>query len=431
MFIDRATIEVAAGNGGDGTVSFRAEKYVPFGGPDGGDGGKGGDVVLLADQRLVTLQDFRYRRSYQAEHGERGGRKKMAGKAGADLVIRVPVGCLVRDAADGRLLVDMTVDGQSQIVALGGRGGRGNVHFANAVRQAPNFARPGRPGEELTLELELKLLADVGLVGFPNVGKSTLLSVITEARPKIANYPFTTLAPGLGIISCGGRAGRPLDERQIVVADIPGLIEGAAEGVGLGHDFLRHIERTRLLLHVVDVSGSEGRDPVSDYEQIRSELQSYDAALAARPELIVANKIDLASPEQVEAFAAAMRERGHEKIYPISAPIHEGVPELVAAVVRKVNELPPTVLAAAAPAEHRTYTYSIEAVEVTLEGGIYVVSGGGVEELMASINLDDSESLHYFQRQLRRRGVIDALEDAGIVEGETVRIDDVEFDYIP
>ncbi|MDI9470055.1 MAG: GTPase ObgE [Bacillota bacterium] len=431
MFIDRATIEVAAGKGGDGAVSFRAEKYVPYGGPDGGDGGKGGDVILLADQRLVTLQDFRYRRSYQAEHGERGGKKKMAGKAGSDLVIRVPVGCLVHDAADGRLIADMTVDGQSQIVALGGRGGRGNVHFANAVRRAPNFARPGRPGEELTLELELKLLADVGLVGFPNVGKSTLLAVITEARPKIANYPFTTLTPGLGILSYGGRAGRPLDERQIVLADIPGLIEGAAQGVGLGHDFLRHIERTRLLLHVVDVSGSEGRDPVADYEQIRRELESYDAALAERPELVVANKIDLATPEQVAAFAAAMKERGHETIYPISAPIHEGVPELVAAVVRTVNQLPPTVLTAQEPEEHRIYRYTEEALEVTLEDGVFVVRGGGVEELMGQINFSDSESLHYFQRQLRRRGVIDALEDAGIVEGETVRIDDVEFDYIP
>ena len=423
MFIDEVEIRVQSGRGGDGAVHFRREKYVPDGGPDGGDGGRGGDVVALADARLNTLQDYRYRRHYEAESGQPGGGKRMTGRDGQDLILRLPVGSLIRDAEDGRLLADLSEDGQRVVLAQGGRGGRGNVHFKSSKRQAPSFARPGGRAEMLRLQIELKLLADVGLVGFPNAGKSTLLSVITAARPRIADYPFTTLSPVLGIVQHG--------EAQVVVADIPGLIAGASEGAGLGHDFLRHIERTRLLLHLVDVSGSEGRAPIEDYDQLRHELAAYAPGLEARPTIVVATKADLAEPEDIEAFRAALAERGVDELYVVCAPIHEGVDELLRAMLGRLATLPRVALYEELGEDTRVYRHGHEPLELTRDGETYVVSGAALESLIARVNFEDSDSLHYFQRQLRVRGVIDALEAAGIEEGDAVRIGDLEFDYIP
>lgn len=423
MFIDHAKILVRSGKGGDGKVSFHTAKYVPNGGPDGGDGGRGGSILFVADDNLSTLQDFRYKRKYFAEDGEIGGRRNKTGRDGQDLHVKVPVGTLIKRADTGQILADLTESGETVVIAKGGRGGKGNARFANSVRQAPNFARAGEAAEELEVLIELKLLADVGLVGFPNVGKSTLLSVISSARPRIADYHFTTLQPNLGICEFA--------DQTFAVADIPGLIEGASEGLGLGHDFLRHIERTRLLLHLVDVSGSEGRDPVEDFHKINLELKQFEETLASRPQLVVASKIDLAEPEQLQHFREEMAALGYP-VYEICGPIQEGVDQLLKAVVEKLNTLPKTVLKQKQETAERVYTYEPFEFKVEQEEpGVYTVSGRWIENLVNSTNFEDVESLAYFQRQLKQRGVIEAMEKAGIQEGDTVAMDGLTFEYIP
>lgn len=422
MFIDHAKIYVRSGKGGDGKVSFHTAKYVPNGGPDGGDGGKGGSVIFVADPNLTTLQDFRYKRKYIAQDGEVGGRRKKSGKDGDDLLVKVPVGTMIKNAETGAILADLTEDGEKVVIAKGGRGGRGNTAFANPVRQAPNFAKAGEAAEEYHLFIELKLLADVGLVGLPNVGKSTLLSVISQAKPRIADYHFTTIEPNLGICS--------VDEQHFAVADIPGLIEGASQGQGLGHAFLRHIERTRLLLHLVDVSGSEGRDPLTDFETIQQELADFDEDLARKPQIVVGSKIDLATDEQRQSFAEEIRQRGFD-YFEICGPIHEGVKELMEFTAQKLASLPKVVLKQKVQLEEKTYTYDPHAFQVEVEDGIYRVLGRWVEKLVASTNFDDPESLQYFQRQMKNRGVFEALEQAGVQEGDEVEIYGLNFDYVP
>lgn len=424
MFIDKAKIHVRAGSGGNGAVSFRREKYIAAGGPDGGDGGKGGDVLFVADTNLSTLVDFRYKRKYAAENGENGGAKRCSGRSGKDLVIRVPRGTVVREAETGRILADISSD-EPVVVAKGGKGGAGNQHFATATRQIPRFAKPGKPGDEFDLSLELKLLADVGLVGFPNVGKSTLISVVSAAKPTIANYPFTTLSPVLGVVQ--------VDERQnFVMADIPGLIEGAADGVGLGHDFLRHVERCRLIVHVVDVSGVEGRDPKEDFAIINRELENFSGELAERPQIVAGNKCDMASEEQIAAFRSFVEEQGYS-FYPISAATGQGTRELIGSVASVLSKLPPVKQFEAQPItdeERRTRERIEQKFTITVENGIYYVNADFLEPLLMTVNMDDYESLQYFQRMLRQSGIIDALEEKGIEEGDTVSIFDFQFDFV-
>jgi GTP-binding protein len=423
MFIDRAKIFIKAGNGGNGAVSFRREKYVPAGGPDGGDGGKGGDIIFEVDEGLRTLIDFKYRRKYVAESGENGGSAKRTGKSGQDLLIRVPPGTIVRDAETGRILADMVEPGQRTVAAKGGKGGAGNWHFATPTRQIPSFAKPGDPGEEYTVELELKMVADVGLVGFPNAGKSTLLSVVSAARPKIADYPFTTLEPNLGVV-------RVDEGASFLLADIPGLIEGAHRGVGLGFDFLRHVERCRMLLHIVDVAGVDGRDPVEDFEKINEELMLYNPKLAERYQVVAANKTDLPQgQENLEKFTAAVEAKGY-KVFPISAAANNGIKQLMQYIAAKLNELP-----AAVPMEDtdKEVVYTAQEEEpftIRREGDVYIVEGNWIDKLVKSINFNVYESVQYFQRSLKSKGVIDALEQMGINEGDTVKIYDIEFEYL-
>jgi len=423
MFIDIAEIYVKAGDGGNGAVSFRREKYIPAGGPDGGDGGDGGSIIFKADKHLRTLADFRYRRHYKAERGQDGGGRNCTGKRGEDLVIKVPCGTIIKDRETGLIIADLTEDGQAEIIAKGGIGGKGNVHFATPTRQAPNFAKNGTPGEEKWITLELKLLADVGLIGFPNVGKSTLLSQVSSARPKIANYHFTTLAPNLGVVTMG-------EGESFVMADIPGLIEGAHQGVGLGHDFLKHVERTRMLIHVIDVAALDGRNPKDDFHVINRELKEYNEELAKRPQVIAANKIDVADEKAVKEFISDMENLGF-KVFPISAATGHGVKELVNYVYEMVITLPePEVYKPEVP--ETVYRAEEDEFTVKIENGVFVVDGPWIRDLLRGINFDDRESLQYFQRALRRKGVIQALEDKGVKEGDTVRIgDDMEFDYVP
>ena len=421
MFIDEAKIQVRAGNGGNGMVSFHTAKYVPNGGPDGGDGGRGGSVVFVADPGMNTLQAFRFKRKFVAEDGEKGGRRQQYGHGGKDLRIAVPVGTVVRDLESGRILADFTEAGQEIVIAHGGRGGKGNIHFANSIRQAPNFARAGEPGESFDLVVELKLLADVGLVGFPNVGKSTLLSVISAARPKIADYPFTTIEPNLGVCV--------VDDFSFVVADIPGLIEGASEGLGLGHDFLRHVERTRLLIHVVDASGQEGRDPLADFDQINRELEAFNTTLASRPQIVALNKIDDTDPGKLASLKQTLTDRGYS-VFPICAPIGEGVPDLLKKTAELVRTLPPTLISEPVSAE-TVYRFEEEALfKIERDGAVFVVTGNWIAGLVNSTNFDDSESLQYFQRLLRKKGVIAALEKAGVAEGDLIRLHDAEFEFL-
>lgn len=428
MFIDVAEIQISAGKGGDGHVSFRTAKYVPNGGPDGGDGGRGGHIVFVADENMTSLQDFRYRRKYRAADGENGGRQNKSGRSGESLTIRVPVGTLLYDSDGNVLLADLNQPDVPVVVARGGAGGRGNARFANSVRQTPNFAKAGRIGESFNLRIELKLLADVGLLGMPNVGKSTLLSVVSAARPKIADYHFTTIVPNLGICQ--------VDERSFVMADIPGLIPGAHEGVGLGIDFLRHVERTRLLVHLVDVSGSEGRDPIEDFDQINRELAMYDENLSRRPQIVVASKTDLATAEQINRFRAEMASRGYD-VYEICGPIHEGTDSLLKAIAAKLAALPPTILRETPVDVHRVYEAPADLFTVRKADGpagcppVYHVMGDWADHLVASTNFDDADSLNYFQRVLRRKGVIDALQAAGIQTGDSVVMSDLEFEFIP
>lgn len=423
MFVDIAKIFLKAGNGGNGAVSFHREKYVASGGPDGGDGGRGGNIVLLADTNLSTLADFRYKRKYAAPNGQDGSSKRCSGKRGEDLVVRVPLGTLVKDAETGRIMAD--VSSKEPVVLLkGGNGGWGNTHFATATRQTPRFAKEGNPGESAEVTLELKLLADVGLIGFPNVGKSTLVSVVSEAKPKIANYHFTTLTPVLGVVRMG-------EGSSFVMADIPGLIEGAGTGAGLGHEFLRHVDRCRLLLHVLDISGSEGRDPKEDFAQINHELSVFSEELSARPQMVVANKCDLIDEEKLAEYRCYFEGLGYA-FFPIMAAIAEGTGPLINAVAAKLATLPPLKIYEAEPAPVEDFTVRKQR-DFTLrrEGDVYFVEGEWLLKVLNGVNPDDYESLQYFQRVLQSSGIIAALEQAGVQEGDTVCVYDIEFDYVP
>lgn len=422
MFIDVAKIKIASGKGGDGKVSFHREKYVASGGPDGGDGGRGGSVIFQVDDNLSTLLDFRYKKKYVAANGENGMGKRMKGKDGANLVIRVPRGTIIRDRQTGQVIQDLSGD-EPFVVAKGGNGGWGNTHFATPTRQTPRFAKPGQPGVEMEITLELKLLADVGLVGFPNVGKSTLLSVVSAARPKIANYHFTTLIPNLGVV-------RVAEEQSFVMADIPGIIEGAAEGAGLGHDFLRHIDRCRLLLHLVDAAGSEGRDPLEDVETINRELAGYSEFLASRPQIIVANKTDLLGEnrEPVEKLRQYAREHDFGFLE-LSAATGQGVQELIHKTWEMLQELPPVFIYE--PEFVQTEEMVTER-DITVEKveDYYVVGGAWIEKIMGSVNTDDYESRLYMDRMLKNAGVYDRLEAMGVQEGDPVVIGNLEFEYV-
>ncbi len=422
MFKDTSKIFIQAGKGGDGAVTFHREKYVATGGPDGGDGGHGGNVVAVASKDVSTLLDFRYKKKYTAQDGGNGRDGRRSGKNGEDLIIKFPCGTIIRDSESDKVICDLKADGDSFVIAKGGNGGWGNSHFATATRQTPKFAKSGLPGDEREITLELKLIADVGLLGFPNVGKSTFLSVVSDARPKIANYHFTTLVPNLGVVKVG-------EGTSFVIADIPGIIEGAHEGVGLGHDFLRHVERTRILLHFVDVSGCEGRDPIDDVHIINNELKNYSEKLAEKPQVIIANKMDIPSfDENYEKFKAQMEEEGFV-VMSISAATHKGVEEVINYTSRMLAELPEE--------EPEDYDYldidevrQNDSIEITIEDGVYIVEGMYVRKIVGSTNFDDYESLQYFQRALRKSGIIEMLEEKGIKEGDTVHMYGVEFDYI-
>ena len=421
-FIDTATISVRAGKGGDGVVTFHREKFVAAGGPDGGDGGRGGDIIFVADDNLSTLMDFRYKRKYTAQDGENGRAKRQTGADGDDLVIRVPRGTVLKEADSGLVMADLS-GSEPVTVAKGGRGGWGNSHFATPTRQIPKFAKPGLPGEEFQLKMELKVIADVGLIGFPNVGKSTLISMISAAKPKIANYHFTTLTPVLGVVRVG-------PEQSFVCADIPGLIEGAAEGVGLGHAFLRHVERCRLLLHVVDVSGCEGRDPKQDFEQINHELVGFSAELAQRPQIVLGNKCDIATEEQIADFKAYVEEKGYT-FMPISAATRQGIDNLPAIVYARLKELPPVKVY---EAEYKRPDRSAEGQRpftVTRLGDHdFDVDAPWLERILAGTNVEDYESLQYFQTQLGDSGILDELVAQGVEEEDTIHIGEYEFDYL-
>ena len=422
MFADTARITVKSGNGGNGLVSFHREKYVAAGGPDGGDGGHGGNIILTVDPQMTTLYDFRHKRNYKAANGEDGKPKKCFGKNGENLYIKVPAGTLVKDAESGKIIADLKKQGDEFVAARGGKGGFGNTHFATPTRQVPKFAKPGQKTVERELILELKLLADVGLVGFPNVGKSTLLSAVSSARPKVANYHFTTLEPNLGVVTAGGAG-------NFVMADIPGIIEGANTGIGLGHEFLRHIERTRLLLHVVDVSGIEGRNPIEDFDIICEEMEKFNPELPKKPQIVIGNKIDVAYDNSViEEFEKEMNNRGFE-VYLISAAAHKGTSELMKIVADKLKEIPVP--------EFDVIEDDFESIKelgnnfkIQKIGNEYYVEGELVLKIIESTNFEDYESLQFFQNALRSNGIIKALEDAGIEEGDTVKMYDIEFDFV-
>ncbi|WP_461612707.1 GTPase ObgE [Clostridium sp. Marseille-QA1073] len=424
MFIDTAKIFVKSGNGGNGSVSFRREKYVPLGGPDGGDGGNGGSVILRVEPNMTTLLDFSYNRKFIADDGGKGEGSKCYGKDGEDLIIDVPMGTVIRDVETDKIMCDLSHAGDTYVVCRGGKGGKGNAKFCTPTRQAPSFAEPGMPGEERWIKLELKLLADVGLLGFPNVGKSTLLSVVSKARPKIANYHFTTLKPNLGVVSLKGI-------QNFVIADIPGIIEGAAEGVGLGLDFLRHIERTRLLIHVVDISGLEGRDPIEDFKKINEELKKYSIKLWDRPQIIAANKTDMLFDEEVfESFKKQLNEMGYNKVFKISAATNQGVDELMKEAAEMLSHIPVQELEISnderfVPEEKR-FTYTIREEEE----GIFVVEGSFVDRLLNSVNVNDPDSLRYFHKVLRNKGVLDELKAMGVQDGDTIRLNDFEFEFL-
>ena len=424
MFVDKAKIFIKAGDGGDGAVSFHREKYVAAGGPDGGDGGKGGDIVFVADKRLSNLIDFKYKKKYEAGKGENGSKKNRSGKNAQDLIIKVPVGTVVKDLDSGRILADIS-DSEPVVIAKGGKGGRGNAHFATATRQIPKFAKPGFKGDFYNVQLELKLIADVGLVGFPNVGKSTLISVVSAAKPKIANYHFTTLTPVLGVVSMG-------DSESFVMADIPGLIEGASEGVGLGHEFLRHVERCRLIVHMVDVSGVEDRDPKEDFLSINKELFNFSEELSRVPQIVAGNKCDMASDEQIEEFKSFVEDKGYVFV-PISAVTTKGTKELCNAIWEKLKELPPVKRYEAEPLTQAELEEKLAVnrdFKITKEDGIYFVEAEWLWDILRVANMDDYSSLQYFQRVLKSSGVIDKLIEMGIQEGDTVSIFDFEFDYM-
>ena len=425
MFADSARIIIKSGKGGDGHVSFRREKYVPNGGPDGGDGGKGGDVIFQVDEGLNTLTDFRHRRKYAAENGEEGKKRNCHGKNGEDIIVKVPAGTIIRDAETDKVIADMSGENRREVILKGGRGGQGNMHYATPTMQAPKYAQPGQSGQELWVQLELKVIADVGLVGFPNVGKSTLLSRVSNARPKIANYHFTTLNPHLGVVDIDGGKG-------FVMADIPGLIEGASEGIGLGHDFLRHIERTRVLVHVVDAASTEGRDPLEDIRAINKELEAYNPDLMKRPQIIAANKTDVIYAEDEDPVAKLKAEFEPKgiKVYPISAVSGQGVKELLYAVydlLQTVDSTPVIFEKEFDPSMmiDETLPYTVE----RNEEGIYVVEGPRIEKMLGYTNLESEKGFLFFQKFLKGNGILEELEKAGIEEGDTVRMYGLEFDY--
>ena len=422
QFIDTARSTVRAGSGGNGAVAFHREKYVAAGGPDGGDGGRGGNIVLRVDSHMSTLMDFRYKRKYVAENGQDGSGKRCSGKDGQPLVIRVPRGTVVRDAETREIICDMSGD-EDFILAKGGNGGWGNKHFATPTRQVPRFAKAGLPGQSREVILELKLLADVGLVGFPNVGKSTLLSVVTRAQPKIANYHFTTLSPNLGVV--------PMEEGQsFVLADIPGIIEGASEGAGLGHDFLRHIDRCRLLIHVVDVSGSEGRDPVADFDAICAELERWSPELASRPMLVAANKVDIMEdPELLDRLRTHVAERGCP-LYEMSAATHQGTQELMYAAAAELAKLPPILVYEPTYVERPPEIDTSAPLDIVRDDdGTWLVDGPWLRQLMANVNFNDYESRNWFDKRLREAGVFQQLEDMGIKDGDPICLYNLEFEY--
>ena len=422
MFVDKAKILIKAGDGGHGAVAFHREKYIASGGPDGGDGGKGGDVVFVADSNISTLADFKYKRKYKAPNGADGSGSRKSGKKGEDLIIRVPPGTVIREAQSGVVMCDMSSD-EPFVAAKGGKGGWGNCHFATPTRQTPRFAKAGAPGEEWEVTLELKLLADVGLLGFPNVGKSSFISVVSEAKPIIADYHFTTITPVLGVVSLG-------EGTSFVIADIPGLIEGASEGVGLGHEFLRHVERCRMLIHIVDVAGSEGRDPKEDFEKINLELERFNPELAKRPQIVAGNKIDLATEEQREDFRKYIEDRGLQ-YFEMCAPILEGTREVINAAAAMLATLP-------AVKRFESEEIPLEVVlkkkntgfSVTKEDGVYIVDAPWLASIIARTDMDDYESLQYLQRVLASSGIIDALREKGVEEGDTVSIYDFEFEFV-
>ena len=428
MFADRAKIIIKSGKGGDGHVSFRREKYVPNGGPDGGDGGKGGDVIFLVDEGINTLADYRHRRKFAAEPGEEGGKKTCHGKNGADLILKVPEGTIIKDAASGKVIADMSGENKRSVILHGGRGGLGNQHFATSTMQAPKYAQPGQEAIEIEVQLELKVIADVGLVGFPNVGKSTFLSRVTNARPKIANYHFTTLNPNLGVVDLDGSDG-------FVIADIPGLIEGASEGVGLGHEFLRHIERTKVIIHIVDAAGTEGRDPIQDIYAINKELEAYNPEIAARPQVIAANKIDAIYTEDgsdpVEAIRAEFEPKGI-KVFPMSAVTGQGVKELLYEVNEMLQGIGEETTVFAQEYFPDSMTGSVDdAYTVTYdeEEDEYVVEGPKIEKMLGYTNLDSEKGFTFFQNFLKDAGILEELESLGIQEGDTVRMYGLSFDY--
>ena len=423
MFVDKAKIRIIAGNGGNGAVAFHREKYINAGGPDGGDGGRGGNIVFQVDDNLSTLSDFRYKRKYKAPSGENGRGSHCNGKRGEDLIIKGPRGTVIREVETGFVMADMSVE-ETFIAAKGGKGGWGNSHFKTSTRQTPRFAKDGAPGEDWEVILELKMLADVGLIGFPNVGKSTLISIVSEAKPIIADYHFTTLIPVPGVVRMG-------PESSFVMADIPGIIEGASEGIGLGHEFLKHIERCRLLVHVVDVAGSEGRDPIEDFEAINYELGKYNEELLSYPQIVAGNKIDLATDEQRASFEKYIRDKGYD-YYEIIAPIAEGTQELINEVAAQLQKLPPVKIyekQEITPKE--IFKSAKQDYKIRVEGDVYIVEAEWLGKILMKTDLNDYESLQYFQNVLQSSGIIKSLIEKGITEGDTVSIYDLEFDYVP
>ena len=427
MFADRAKIMIRSGKGGDGHVSFRRELYVPNGGPDGGDGGRGGDVIFEVDEGLNTLYEYRHKRKFKAQDGEEGGKRRCHGKNGSDIILKVPEGTIIREATTGKVIADMSGENRRQIILEGGRGGAGNMHFATSTMQVPKYAQPGVPAQELEVLLELKVIADVGLVGFPNVGKSTFLSRVTNAQPKIANYHFTTLNPNLGVVDLPDIPG-------FVIADIPGLIEGASEGVGLGHEFLRHIERTRVLIHIVDAASTEGRDPIEDIYAINKELEAYNADIAARPQVIAANKTDAlgGSDEPIERLKAEFEPKGI-KVFPISAVAGQGLKELLYYVRELLNQAPQEAIVFEPeyfPGEELVYEnlpYTVAKSEE--EEGVFIVEGPRIEKMLGYTNLDSEKGFSFFQNFLKNTGILKELEAAGIQEGDTVRMYGLAFEY--
>ncbi len=423
MFVDKVKIKIKGGDGGDGCVSFYRAKYVPNGGPDGGDGGRGGDIIFVADKSESTLVDFRYKRKYEAQKGQNGAKSNCTGKDSEDVIIKVPIGTIIREESTNRIMADLTFDGDRKVIIKGGKGGKGNQHFATAVRQAPRYAQQGQKSKEYDIVLELKLIADVGLVGLPNVGKSTLLKMVTNANPKIANYHFTTLSPNLGVV-------RSKYSNDFVIADIPGLIEGASEGVGLGHSFLRHVERTKVFIHVVDASGIEYDDPMNTIELIRNELKVYDEKLVERPFVIACNKMDIETAQENYEKIKEKYEKENVKVFPISAASNQGLDELLKEVALILRDYPEDIIFVDDMEEFIEEVEVSQAFTITEEDeGVFVVEGKGLEKMLANTNLDVEKGYAFFQKYLRDSGIIAGLEEKGITEGDTVVLYDLEFEY--